>query len=171
MGESDRIIILGDGRTDHMGKGATKSRSLQRKHAPERRSGNSVPTTLRGIANKARQSKKYKFQNLYHLLNLDFLRECFFELKKNAAPGVDQVDFHEYQVPSSVNFGPSPRNFRTLLEVACFEGFPSKWPVFLLGQYAKRSELLVVFRRGPHWFIAGWYLPRGYTFFNRYFRA
>ena len=96
-GESDRIILLGDGRADHMGKGATKSRSLQRKHAPERRSGNSVPTTLQGIANKAKKKKKYKFLNLYHLLNRDFLRECFYELKKNAAPGVDQVDFYEYQ--------------------------------------------------------------------------
>lgn len=96
-GESDRTIVLGDGRADHMGTGATKSRSLQRKHTPERRSGKSVPTILQGIADKAKQSKKYKFQNLYHLLNQDFLRECFFELKKNAAPGVDQVDFREYQ--------------------------------------------------------------------------
>ena len=56
-----------------------------------------MPTTLQGIANKAKQFKKHKFQNLYHLLNQDFLRECFLELKKNAAPGVDQVDYYEYQ--------------------------------------------------------------------------
>lgn len=56
-----------------------------------------MPTTLQGIANKAKQSKKHKFLNLYHLLNRDFLRECFLELKKNAAPGVDQVDYYEYQ--------------------------------------------------------------------------
>ena len=120
-----------DGRAVHKGTGATKSRSLQRKHAPERRFGISAPTTLQGIANKAKgplnnnydngccfygplwpvdepecnsyfltrpkQSKKHKFLNLYHFLNRDFLRECFLELKKNAAPGVDQVDYYEYQ--------------------------------------------------------------------------
>ena len=56
-----------------------------------------MPTTLQGIANKAKQSKKHKFLNLYHFLSRDFLRECFLELKKNAAPGVDQVDYYEYQ--------------------------------------------------------------------------
>jgi RNA-directed DNA polymerase len=80
-----------------MGTGATKSRSLQRKHAPERRSGYSVPTTLRGIADKAKKSRKHKFQDLYRFLDHDYLRECFYELKKNAAPGVDRVDFYEYQ--------------------------------------------------------------------------
>ena len=34
-GESDRSIVLGDGRADHMGKGATESRSPQRKHDAE----------------------------------------------------------------------------------------------------------------------------------------
>ena len=33
--ESDRSIVLGDGRADHMGKGATELRSLQRKHDAE----------------------------------------------------------------------------------------------------------------------------------------
>lgn len=96
-GESDRIIVLRDGRAVHTGTGATKSRSLQRKHAPERRSGNSVPTTLQGIADKAKKTKKHKFQNLYQFLSHDVLRECFLELEKNAAPGVDQVDFYEYR--------------------------------------------------------------------------
>ena len=34
-GESDRSIVLCGGRADHMGKGATGPRSLQRKHEPD----------------------------------------------------------------------------------------------------------------------------------------
>jgi len=33
--ESDRSIVLGDGKADHMGKGATELRSSQRKHDAE----------------------------------------------------------------------------------------------------------------------------------------
>ena len=35
-GESDRSIVLCGGRADHMGKGATGPRSLQRKHEPNK---------------------------------------------------------------------------------------------------------------------------------------
>jgi group II intron reverse transcriptase/maturase len=55
-----------------------------------------MPTSLKAIAKKARESRKHRFQNLYHLLNRTNLRTCFFELKKNAAPGVDQVDWEDY---------------------------------------------------------------------------
>ena len=34
-GESDRSIVLRGGSADHMGKGATGLRSLQRKHEPD----------------------------------------------------------------------------------------------------------------------------------------
>ena len=56
-----------------------------------------MPTSLKGIANKARESRKHRFQNLYHLLNRTNLRTCFFELKRRAAPGVDGIDWHSYE--------------------------------------------------------------------------
>ena len=34
-GESDPLIVLGDGKADHMGKGWTMLRSPQRKHVPD----------------------------------------------------------------------------------------------------------------------------------------
>jgi hypothetical protein len=33
--ESDQLIVLGDGRADHRGKGLTEICSLKRKHCPE----------------------------------------------------------------------------------------------------------------------------------------
>ena len=35
--ESDQPIVLGDGSAEHMGKGLTDVRSLQRKHCPARK--------------------------------------------------------------------------------------------------------------------------------------
>jgi RNA-directed DNA polymerase len=54
-------------------------------------------TSLRAIANKAVQSKKHRFGGLYRLLNRANLRECFFQLKKSAAPGVDGVTYEDYE--------------------------------------------------------------------------
>jgi len=54
-------------------------------------------TSLRAIANKAVQNKTHRFGGLYRLLNQANLRECFFQLRKDAAPGVDGVTFEEYE--------------------------------------------------------------------------
>ena len=54
-------------------------------------------TSLRAIANKAVQNKTHRFGGLYRLLNQANLRECFLQLRKDAAPGVDAVTFQEYE--------------------------------------------------------------------------
>ena len=54
-------------------------------------------TSLRGIADRAKKDGKARFGNLYGLLNEANLRECFYRLKRGAAPGVDGVTFHEYE--------------------------------------------------------------------------
>jgi len=56
-----------------------------------------MPTSLRGIANRAQKDRKARFGNLYGLLNEGNLRECFYKLKRGAAPGVDGVDFEQYE--------------------------------------------------------------------------
>jgi group II intron reverse transcriptase/maturase len=56
-----------------------------------------MPTSLRGIANRAATHKEHRFRNLSGLLNEANLRWCFQFLKKDAAPGVDRVDVLEYQ--------------------------------------------------------------------------
>ena len=54
-------------------------------------------TSLRAIAQKAVQDKTHRFGGLYRLLNPANLRECFYQLRKEAAPGVDGVTFQEYE--------------------------------------------------------------------------
>jgi len=56
-----------------------------------------MQTSLRGISNRAAKDKEHRFGNLYGLLDENFLKWCFWQLKRAAAPGVDRVDFYEYR--------------------------------------------------------------------------
>jgi RNA-directed DNA polymerase len=81
-----------------MGKGVAMLRSSQKKHRPERKLWDkTVQISLWGIANRAEKEPKCVFRNLSSLLTKDHLRECFFQLKKKAAPGVDGVSYASYK--------------------------------------------------------------------------
>ena len=54
-------------------------------------------TSLWAIARKAQEQKRYRFGDLYRLLNESSLRQCFYQLRKEAAPGVDGVTFEDYE--------------------------------------------------------------------------
>ena len=54
-------------------------------------------TSLRGIANKARRLKKYRFTNLYTMLNEINLVDSWRYIKKNVADGVDKVSAREFE--------------------------------------------------------------------------
>lgn len=56
-----------------------------------------MQTSLQGIANRAASHKGHRFRNLYGLLNAPYLHWCWGFLRKEAAPGVDRVDYTEYQ--------------------------------------------------------------------------
>jgi len=60
-------------------------------------------TSLRAIAKKAAQNPRHRFGGLYRLLNEAALRECFYALRKEAAPGVDEVTFEDYEKNLDVN--------------------------------------------------------------------
>src|SRR5437764_14357603 len=49
----------------------------------------SVSQALERIRKAARERKKEKFTALFHHISTDLLDEAFFELKEDAAPGVD----------------------------------------------------------------------------------
>ena len=55
-----------------------------------------MQTSLRGISYKAGKDKGHRFGNMYGLLNEGYLKWCFWQLNRGAAPGVDRVDFYEY---------------------------------------------------------------------------
>ncbi len=55
-----------------------------------------MPTSMQEIAEKARSDKKYRFQNLYKMLNESFLESCWKLVRKDAASGADRVTAEEY---------------------------------------------------------------------------
>ena len=56
-----------------------------------------MQTSLRGIANKARRDKKYRFANLYTMLNEPNLRYCWSFVNKKAVAGVDKRSARDYE--------------------------------------------------------------------------
>jgi RNA-directed DNA polymerase len=55
------------------------------------------PTSLRGIANKAKSDKRPRFRDLYGCLDAELLLDCWHDLNKSAASGVDGVTAAAYE--------------------------------------------------------------------------
>lgn len=55
-----------------------------------------MPTSLQGIANKARRDKRHRFQDLAGMLTEGYFKSCWQYLRKDAASGVDRVTAAEY---------------------------------------------------------------------------
>jgi len=74
------------------GKGVTEGRSPHRTRAPDTVGPEArKPTSLRGIAAKAKADKPHRFRDLYRCLHVEFLVDCWGDLHKDAASGVDGV--------------------------------------------------------------------------------
>ena len=58
----------------------------------------SVSQALGRVRQAAKQRKKEKLTALFHHVSVDLLREAFFALKRDAAPGVDGLTWAEYRV-------------------------------------------------------------------------
>ena len=52
---------------------------------------------LERIRKIARERKKERFTALFHHISTDLLRKAFFELKGDAAPGVDRLTWKDYE--------------------------------------------------------------------------
>ncbi len=97
FGESYQAYYSERGKATYKGKVLTEVRSLKRKLAPDTVGPeNYKPTSLQGIANKARSNKRYRFQDLYRCLNVQYLLSCWPLLSKKAASGVDKVTWQMY---------------------------------------------------------------------------
>ena len=64
-----------------------------------------MPTSLRAIATKARERKDLRFFNLYRLIDENFLLECWRDIRKNAAYGVDGISARQYEENLMDNIG------------------------------------------------------------------
>lgn len=81
-----------------MGKAADRDT----KPIKETRTGHVGPeepmqTSLLGIAQRAKREKSHRFENLYGLLNEEYLLKCWRGVNKKAAMGVDQQSAEEYE--------------------------------------------------------------------------
>lgn len=63
--------------------------------APQRKRGRSLG--LAGVRETARRQPELQFTSLMHHVSEDLLREAFFELKKTAAVGIDEVSWNDYE--------------------------------------------------------------------------
>jgi group II intron reverse transcriptase/maturase len=91
-------IVLGGGESPLHGEGPDGStQPAKETRAGQVGSEHHGPTSLRGIGNRAKQSKDHRFQNLSRCLNAGFLRECWHDLNKAAASGVDGITAAQYQ--------------------------------------------------------------------------
>mgnify|MGYP000131464906 CR=1 FL=1 len=55
-----------------------------------------ISTKLQRIATQAEDYPELIFNNLYHLLDYDFLLEAYHRTRKDSAPGVDRVTAKQY---------------------------------------------------------------------------
>ena len=78
------------------GRAQTKENDAQPGTSPTR-SGERVSQGLGGVRQVAREKKQERFTALLHHLTIDLLRESYYALKRNAAPGVDGVRWGEYE--------------------------------------------------------------------------
>jgi RNA-directed DNA polymerase len=72
--------------------GRTQSRKMNGKPFEARLRG------LVGVREAARRDRRQKFTNLLHHLTVELLRASFFELKRQAAPGIDGERWEYYAV-------------------------------------------------------------------------
>jgi len=78
------------------------------------RDGAWTETKLRLITQRGKEIPKYKFTSLAYLLNEGFLEQCFKDLSKNKACGIDGVTVKEYEANLGGNLKDLVNRMKTL---------------------------------------------------------
>src|SRR2546428_6968434 len=78
------------------GRAQTKENIVQ-SHMSPTQSGKGMSQGLHGVRQAAKERKQERFTALLHHLSVGLLRDSFFALKRQAAPGVDGVTWQEYE--------------------------------------------------------------------------
>jgi group II intron reverse transcriptase/maturase len=102
-GESDRSILP----TKHRNKGGkppadgVEGRERTEENTVESnpcqtQSRESGTNRLDGVRQAAQRDRQMRFTALLHHVNVDLLRDSYYRLKRQAAPGVDQISWQEY---------------------------------------------------------------------------
>ena len=103
-GKSDSAIVAGKSanKAERLAAEPTERRAGAKGNVDQQitcgaQSRESVSQALGRIRQASRQRKKERFTSLLHHINVDLLRLAFFELKRNAAPGVDGLTWQDYE--------------------------------------------------------------------------
>lgn len=79
------------------GRGLAKGKAVQPPTTGTQSSGNKVSCGLIGVREAAERNRHLKFTALLHHITVPRLAEGFRRLKRDAAPGIDDVTWQEYQ--------------------------------------------------------------------------
>jgi group II intron reverse transcriptase/maturase len=82
----------------------------------------SVTNALDRIRRVAKERKKEKFTSLFHHISVELLEEAFYELKQNAAPGVDGLTWQEYETGLERNL----EDLHARLQRGAYRALPSR---------------------------------------------
>src|ERR1700738_1317124 len=82
----------------------------------------SVSQALERIRQIAKERKKERFTALFHHISIDLLDEVFFELKENAAPGVDGLAWRDYEADLERNL----EDLHSRLHRGAYRALPSR---------------------------------------------
>jgi len=109
-GKSDAAIVAGKptNKAERSAAEPVEPRAVAKGNANQQstrraQSRASVSQALERIRQAARDRKKEKFTALFHHLSTDLLEEAFFELKEDAAPGVDGLTWRDYEADLDCN--------------------------------------------------------------------
>src|SRR3982075_2921769 len=82
----------------------------------------SVSQALERIRQIAKERKKERFTALFHHISIELLDEVFFELKENAAPGVDGLTWRDYEADLERNL----EDLHSRLQRGAYRALPSR---------------------------------------------
>jgi group II intron reverse transcriptase/maturase len=102
--ESDRAVVplnqpnKGEPTPAEVGEGRAQTKeNIGRSNTSPTQSGERVSQGLSGVRQAAKERKQERFTALLHHLSVGLLRDSFYALKRQAAPGVDGVKWQEYE--------------------------------------------------------------------------
>lgn len=102
--ESDRVVVPGKSANkgkaipaELMEESTLAERNLEQEAAHRTQNRECASIRLDRVRQRAETDRTIRFNNLFSLLRADLLRASFYELKRNAAPGLDGVRWQEYE--------------------------------------------------------------------------
>src|SRR5262249_2174043 len=103
-GKSDSAVVAGKSvnkaeqlAAESMERRAGAKGNVDQQSTRRAQNRESVSLALERIRQAARQRKEERFTSLLHHISVDLLRLAFFELKRNAAAGVDGLTWQDYE--------------------------------------------------------------------------